>query len=402
MKVLHVIPSLAPADGGPSFALPLIARGLRRAGTDIDVAATAGDEEAALLNGDLARPVSRDDVNYFYFRRQSEFYKVSRPLTRWLSRHIRDYDLVHIHALFSYSAYTAANLAIKNRVPYVVRPLGVLNRWGMENRRRLLKRLSFRFIERRILANAAAIHYTSRQEQLEAEQAGATTMSVVIPLGVDTSVFQRSTNAARFYERFPTAEGRQIILFLSRIDPKKGLDILLRAFAEVRRAHPASLLVVAGEGEAEFVAGLKKLAAELSIAEQVLWAGFIGGDEKAAAFRAASVFALPSYSENFGLAVVEAMASGLPCVLSDQVGVAPEVEEYQAGSVVPCEAAPLASALERLLADEHLRQRFGENAVRLAGERFSIEATTRSLIRLYTNVLDRHNAAVGMLAVEAE
>jgi glycosyltransferase involved in cell wall biosynthesis len=402
MKVLHVIPSLAPADGGPSFALPLIARELRRAGTDIDVAATAGDKEAALLNGDLARPVSRDDVNYFYFRRQTEFYKVSRPLTRWLGRHIRDYDLVHIHALFSYSAYTAANLAIKNRVPYVVRPLGVLNRWGMQNRRRLLKRLSFRLIERRILANAAAIHYTSRQEKLEAEQAGATTMSVVIPLGVDTSVFQRETSAARFYERFPAAERRQIILFLSRIDPKKGLDILLRAFADVRRVHPASLLVVAGEGESEFVAGLKKLAVELSIAEQVLWTGFIGGDEKAAAFRAASVFALPSYSENFGLAVVEAMASGLPCVVSDQVGVAPDVEEFQAGSVVPCEAAALASALERLLADEDLRRRFGENAVSLVAERFSIEATTRSLMRLYSNVLDRHNAAVSALAVEAK
>lgn len=402
MKVLHVIPSLAPADGGPSFALPLIARGLRRAGIEIDVAATAGDEEAALLNGDLARPVSRDDVNYFYFRRQSEFYKVSRPMTRWLSRHIRDYDLVHIHALFSYSAYTAANLAIKNRVPYVVRPLGVLNRWGMENRRRLLKRLSFRFIERRILANASAIHYTSRQEKLEAEQTGATTPSVVLPLGVDTSVFQRGMSAARFYERFPAAERRQIILFLSRIDPKKGLDILLRAFAEVRRAHPASLLVVAGEGEPEFVAGLKKLAVELSIAEQVLWTGFISGDEKAAAFRAASVFALPSYSENFGLAVVEAMASGLPSVVSDQVGVAPDVKEFQAGSVVPCEAAALASALERLLADEHLRQRFGENAVRLAGERFSIEATTRSLMRLYSTVVDGHNAAISALALGTE
>ena len=149
MKVLHVIPSLAAKDGGPSFAMPLIASGLRRAGIKIDVATTAGDEEVALLNGDLTKPASRDGVNYFYFRRQTEFYKVSRPMTRWLAQHIRDYDLVHIHALFSYAAYTASNLAIKNHVPYVVRPLGVLNRWGMENRRKLLKQLSFRLIEQR-------------------------------------------------------------------------------------------------------------------------------------------------------------------------------------------------------------------------------------------------------------
>lgn len=381
--------------------MPLIAQGLHRAGAEIDVAATAGDEEASALNGNLGNAVSRDGVNYFYFRRQTEFYKVSRPLTRWLGRHIRDYDLVHIHALFSYSAYTAANLAIRNRVPYVVRPLGVLNRWGMENRRRLLKQLSFRFIERRILANAAAVHYTSQQERLEAEQTGSTTASVVIPLGVDTSVF-RGAGKMPFYVRFPSARHRQIILFLSRLDQKKGLDILLKAFAQVRRAHPTSLLVVAGDGEAEFVAGLKTLSVELGIAGHVLWTGFIGGDEKTAAFREASVFVLPSYSENFGLAVVEAMASGLPSVVSDQVGVATDVEEFQAGAVVPCDVVALSSAINELLADENKRQRFGANAVRLVDERFSIEATTRSLIKLYSSVVDRHNASVGALATEAK
>jgi glycosyltransferase involved in cell wall biosynthesis len=402
MKVLHVIPSLSPSDGGPSFVMPLIARGLRSAGVAVDVATTVGDKEAATLDGDLPGPATQDGVNYFYFRRQAEFYKVSRPMTRWLARHMRDYDLVHIHALFSYATSTASNLAIKNRVPYVIRPLGVLNRWGMENRRRLLKQFSFRFVERRILTNAAAIHYTSRQEKLEAEQAGVTTLPVVIPLGVDTSAFQTEASSAPFYTRFPHAEGRQIILFLSRLDPKKGLDILLRAYAEVYRANPASLLVIAGDGEARFVESLKALAAELGIAEHVLWAGFLGAGDKMAAFRAASLFALPSYSENFGLAGVEALASGLACVVSDQVGIAPDIEEFEAGSVVPCEVAPLASAIQRLLADARLRERAAENAVRLANERFSIEAMTRSLIKLYSNVVDQRRAAVGALAMGVE
>jgi glycosyltransferase involved in cell wall biosynthesis len=402
MKVLHVIPSLAPSDGGPSFAMPLIARGLQRAGVEIDVVTTAGDEEAALINGDLTQPVKREGVGYFYFRRQTEFYKVSRPMTRWLARHIRDYDLVHIHALFSYAAYTASNLAIKNRVPYVVRPLGVLNRWGMENRRRLLKQLSFRLIEQRILSNAAVIHYTSRQEKLEAEQSGVTTAAVVIPLGIDTSAVQNGAASAQFYKRLRIAEGREMILFLSRLDPKKGLDILLRAFAEVHSQRPASLLVVAGDGEGEFVAELKELAAELGIAEHVVWTGFLDGADKLSALAAASVFALPSYSENFGLALVEAMASGVACVVSDQVGIAHDVEEMEAGAVVPCEAAPLASALLRLLAEPELRQRFGENAQRLANERFSQQAMTSSLIKLYTNIVDQRGAEVGALAVGVE
>jgi glycosyltransferase involved in cell wall biosynthesis len=398
MKVLHVIPSLAPSDGGPSFALPLIAGGLMRAGIGIDVAATAGAEEVALLNGTLTRPLTRDGVNYHYFRRQTDFYKVSRPLTRWLARHIGDYDLVHIHALFSFATSAAANLAIKNRVPYVIRPLGALNRWGMEHRRKLLKQLSFRFVERRILTNAAAIHYTSRQEKLEAELAGVTTTPVVIPLGIDTSLFQAG-ETAQFYERFPNCAGRQIVLYLSRLDPKKGLDILLRAFKEVHAAYPESVLVMAGDGRGQFVAGLKELARELGIDEHVVWTGFLGGDDKTAALAAASVFALPSYSENFGIALVEAMAAGMPCVLSDQVGIAPDVVEFDAGSVVPCEDAPLASALKQLLADSDLRRRFGENAVRLANARFSIEAMTGSLVKLYTDIVEQHAAEAGVLAV---
>jgi glycosyltransferase involved in cell wall biosynthesis len=273
----------------------------------------------------------------------------------------------------------------------------------MENRRRLLKQLSFRFVEQRILTNAVAIHYTSRQEKLEAEQAGVTTTPVVIPLGIDTSVFQTAvTAAAGFYERFPSAAERRIILFLSRLDPKKGLDILLHAFREVQRAHPASLLVIAGDGDREFVASLKELAAELGIAEQVLWAGFLAGDAKIEAFRAAALFALPSYSENFGLALVEAMSSGLPCVVSDQVGVAPDVEEFHAGLVVPCKAEALASALKQLLADTELRRRCGENALRLANARFSSEAMTGSLVRLYTNIVDQHTAEEGALAAGVE
>lgn len=379
--------------------MPLMARGLQKAGVTVDVATTFSNAEAALLNGDPSEPVNRNDVNYHYFRRQTDFYKVSRPMTRWLARNIGEYDLVHIHALFSYATSAAANLAIKNRVPYVIRPLGALNRWGMENRRRMLKQLSFRFVERRILTNAAAIHYTSRQEKLEAEQAGVTTTPFVIPLGIDTSLFQAGETAARFYQRFPNCSGRQIILFLSRLDQKKGLDILLRAFREVRAAYPASLLVIAGDGRTQFVTELKELAAELGIDGHIVWAGFLSGDDKTAAFAAASVFALPSYSENFGLALVEAMAAGLPCVLSDQVGIAPDVVEFEAGSVAPCEVAPLAAALKQLLADAELRQRFGENAVRLANARFSVEAMTGSLVKLYTAIVEQHAAEAGALAV---
>jgi len=391
-KVLHIIPSLNPADGGPSFAMPLIAGGLRRAGLSIDVAATAGNDELKALKLNNGIKTTNDGVDYFYFPRQTEFYKVSLPLSRWLSENIRNYDLIHIHALFSYSSYRSASLARKHGVPYVIRPLGVLNQWGMQNRRRLLKRLSLGLIEHRILRDASAVHFTSEQEKLEAELSGVSGHSAIIPLGFDDSKFRDLPSREHFFSRFPGAKDRQIVLFLSRLDPKKGLDLLLRAFSSIQNSSDRSsgtqpVLVIAGDGDSKFVDELKTLARELGIVDDVLWTGFLEGDDKLSALAAASIFVLPSFSENFGIALVEAMAAGLPCVTSDQVGLAPDVKESDAGLVVRCNPIELAAALKQLHDNPEMRSRLATNAQRLVSERFSLEAMTASLIELYDQVL---------------
>jgi glycosyltransferase involved in cell wall biosynthesis len=370
-----------------------MARELAQAGIQVDVATTDADGHAGHLGVPLNQAVEQDGVRFFYFRRQSRFYKMSLPLSRWLSEHVERYDLVHIHALFSYASSTAAHQAIGKKVPYIIRPLGVLNRWGMANRRRLLKRLSLRFIERRILQNAAAIHYTSEQERREAEEIGVTTAAAVIPLGIDTAQFDLLPPVGQFNELFPMAKGRQVILFLSRLDRKKGLDLLLRAFAEARAHRPEALLAIAGSGDAEFAAEMKALVSQLGIADHVVWLGFLTGQDKLSALSAASVFALPSYSENFGIALVEALAAGLPCVLSDQIGIAPDIAASGAGLVTSCDTTALAAALRDLLGDEALCARLGIKAKRLAQQRYSLAAMTGSLIELYRNVAARQHAA---------
>jgi glycosyltransferase involved in cell wall biosynthesis len=150
---------------------------------------------------------------------------------------------------------------------------------------------------------------------------------------------------------------------------------------------PRPLLVIAGDGDDQFVAGLRRLAERLGIAGDVLWTGFLGGDDKLAAMAVASLFVLPSHSENFGIALVEAMAAGLACVSSDQVGIAGDVAQYEAGLVVPCEVEPLAAAIKRLIDDRELRDRLGRNARRLVEERFSVESMSESLVKLYDQVL---------------
>jgi glycosyltransferase involved in cell wall biosynthesis len=390
VKVLHVIPSLSPARGGPSAALPLMASSLARAGIEVDIVTTDDDGAGRML----VRPdeaITSSNVTTHYHPRQTRFYTFSWPLTRWLRLHVRDYDLVHIHALFSYAAAPAAFYARRCKVPYVVRPLGTLNRWGMLHRRRWLKQASFRMIERRILAGAAAIHFTSEQEWAEAQRLGISHRSVVIPLGLDLTAFDRLPPPDRFFETYPDLDGRRLVLYLSRLDPIKGLDILLPAFRMVHERLPDTILVIAGDGEAGFVAELHDQAERLGIADHIRWTGFLHGEDKLAALAAATIFILPSRSESFGVAAVEAMASGLPVILSEGVGISEEVGKADAGLVTPNHVDALIRTMESLLTEPETRHRLALKAKRLAHDRFSLESTAPQLIQLYERIIRRQD-----------
>ena len=384
MRILHVIPSLSVKEGGPSLALPVMARALSQQGIEVTVATT--DDDGRDKRQTVASGQGTDDqrIHYIYFRRNTGFYKVSFQLRHWLLKHVTEFHVVHIHALFSYTSIVAAVIARREGVPYVIRPLGVLNKWGMTNRRRTLKKISLHWIEWPILRSASAVHYTSKAEQLEASLAHpgiASLPSAVIPLAIEA--VNPSAESAGFFARFPEASGRPVVLFLSRLDRKKGLELLLEAFARVRSSVDRSLLVIAGEGTPGYTASLRARADALNLNRDIVWAGFLSGDEKTAALAAATIFVLPSFSENFGIAALEALAVGVPVILSDQVALSDEIRDADAGLVAPCEAEPLAEKIITLLLDPELRRRFGANSRRLVQERFSMEAVGQALKDLY-------------------
>ena len=391
MKVLHVIPSVATSDGGPSYAVRSMALGLKRLEVDVHIATTDADQPPG-WHVPLGVAQEEEEATVWYFRRQTGFYKFSWPLTRWLSKHIADYDLAHIHALFSYATLPAALFAWRRGVPYVVRPLGTLNRWGMQNRRRILKRISFLMLERHILRHAALVHYTSEQEHLEASELGVEGPFVVIPPGVDLSAFTPLPPPGNFRNQYPELTGRTLILFLSRLDPVKGLDLLLPAFAQARQARPDVALALAGRGASEYEGRLQRWIRELGLQSDVLFTGFLESEQKMAALADCDLFVLPSYSESFGVAVVEAMACGKPVLISDQVAIHREVAQHDAGLVVPCAVDALASALLRLVDEPDLRDGLGRNGRRLAEERYALESVGEQLRQRYLEVLDRSAA----------
>jgi glycosyltransferase involved in cell wall biosynthesis len=395
MRVLHVIPSLSAAHGGPSYALPLIARSLAENGIDAVVATTDDDGPGKRISVPVGSPQQNGRFRCHYFPKQTEFYKYSRPFKIWLSKEAGDYDLIHIHALFSYTSVCAGQIARHKRIPYVVRPLGVLNRWGMRNRRRLIKALSFRFIEEPLLNHAAAIHYTSEQEHVEAHEAGVRAPAFVAPLGLDLNPFRELPEPAAFFHEWPQAQGRDVVLFLSRLDPKKGLELLLGAFSEILPRFPNVLLVIAGDGERPYVNSLKQRAAELRIADNLLWTGFLDLPRKLAAFAVAKAFVLPSFSENFGIAAVEALAAGVPSILTPGVAISKEVAEAEAGLIAQADVNSLASAIARLLSDEQLATKISRNAQRLSREHYSIQAMGKALAGLYHKIVNTAKVPAG-------
>lgn len=404
MKILHVIPSLSFAHGGPSHAMRLIERALLGRGVAVEIATTDDDGPGKRMQGASCKrqgffrslltspspqpsPARGEGVVRWFFPKRLEFYKVSPDFAHWIFRNVRGYDVVHIHALFSFASVVAAWAARRAGVPYVVRPLGTLNRYGVKQHRPWLKRLSLRWIEGPILRHAAAVHFTAEAERVEAESLGIPMRSVVIPLGME--LVPRG-DALSFLTRFPELKDCRLLLFLSRLDPKKNVEGLLRAFKLSSSVLPDTRLVIAGAGEAGYVTGLKKLSDTLGLADRVVWLGYVEGEQKAAAFAAAHVFVLPSFSENFGIAAVEAMLAELPCVLGEGVALTGEAVQAGAGLATSPQPEDIAKALQVVLADEKRRAEMGRRAVALARERYSLEAMGVGLHALYSRILSQN------------
>lgn len=319
-----------------------------------------------------------------YFPRQSLAYTVSQPLAGWLARNVRNYDLVHTHGLFSFPPVVAARHARRAGVPCVMAPHGVLDSWGIKNKSTLIKTTSIRFVEGPLLRAAAAVHFMSELEASRASELGLSLRPAVLPLGFE---FDTASD-----EDPPPADGadlrgaKPIILYLSRIHPVKRLDVLLRAFAGLR-GRDAIELAIAGDGEPSLVASLKSLSSELGLESQVRWLGFASGGRKRWLFSNATVFVLPSASENFGVAIVEAMHAGVPVVVTRGAGLAKLVETTRAGLVTDESVEGLRSALEQLLADAPLRAAMAEAGRRAAAREFSLEAFGARLESLYRSVL---------------
>jgi glycosyltransferase involved in cell wall biosynthesis len=390
MKILHVIANLAPRYGGPSQACWEMARAVARLGHEVSIYTTNQDgpgELAVPVDG----PVWRDGVEVRYFPIQTpRFWGTSLPLALALRRKVPASDLVHIHSLYLFHDLVAGHWCRCFAVPYLMRPHGTLDPF-IYRRHRRRKRLMEHLFEHRNIRQAAALHFTTAAEAELAAPFTFQTPSLVVPLGINFEDFAVLPEPGEFRRRYPDIGDRQLILFFGRINFKKGLDILAQAFGAVARRRPDVHLVIAGPDNEGWGARVRTWLGEQGVLDRTTFTGMLLGPEKLAVLRDASLFVLPSYSENFGLAVIEAMAAGLPVIISDQVNIWPEVQAGEAGRVIPVDPEALAAQILDLLDEPEAARRLGQQGRSLVQARFQWPEIARSLAGAYERIIAAHS-----------
>jgi len=289
--------------------------------------------------------------------------------------------VVHIHAVFNHACIATARACQKNKIPYVVRPLGTLDPWSMKQKS-FRKKLFWELAAKKMLNRASAVHYTAQAELCAAERLLGLKQGRVVPLGIDTTETTNSESMSA------VPKGHPYVLVLSRLHPKKGLDVLIEAFVEIRKRPLLSdwSLVIVGDGDAGYLDLLKRMVSEKHANEFVVFRGWLEGEEKKAVLKHASVLALPSHQENFGLCVLEAMGQGVPVLISPQVNLAEDIELAGAGWISAVDVWALEQSLVQALSDEGERNKRGR-----AGKDFSLnfswDKIAEQLESMYSSVV---------------
>ena len=382
MKILHVIPAIAPRYGGPSKVVLEMSRALRDLKIQSEIAGTNADGPGVLSVKTGEWTEYGGERCIFFPRDFSEALKYSSAMKKWLASHVVEYDLVHIHSIFSHAPYAAAQACQRAGVPYVLRPLGTLEPWSMAHMP-LKKSVAWSLVFSRVAKKAAAIQYTTRAEKEKTEGLLKLCNGHIIPNGLP----QEFLNAAKTAHARATNESftRPYVLFLARIDPKKNLPVLFEAFSRVNVSDCE--WVIAGDGEPAYLHHLKQTVENLGIASRVRWTGWVQGQEKIDLLARARVLVLPSSQENFGNSLLEALACGTPVIASPETGIADEIQKTESGWITPTTSNALATAITEALTDTALRDVRGKNGMQWAYENFSWNTIAPQLVALYQQLI---------------
>lgn len=312
-------------------------------------------------------------------------YGYRRGLPSRIRELAKQHQAVIIHGLWQYHAFASWRALHASNIPYYVYPHGMLDPWFKRTYpgKHLKKWTYWPWADYRVLRDARAVLFTTEQERLLARQSFWLYRANEHVVGYGTSAPPGDADHQRelFFSRFPSLRGQRILLFLSRIHPKKGVDLLVEAFSAVANQDARLRLVIAGPDQLGWQEQLQQRSAALGISDRIIWPGMLSGDLKWGAFRSAELFCLPSHQENFGIVVAEALACGLPVAIAEPVNIASEVAAAGAGLVHSDTVAGTTKALRQWLAlAEVQKQIMAQRGIHLFCERFDFESVARNLL----------------------
>jgi glycosyltransferase involved in cell wall biosynthesis len=391
LKVLHIIPSVASVRGGTSQAVIEIVSALRSQGIDAEIA-TTNDNGKDLLDVPLYKLTNQlaeyGNVPIRFFPRFSpninavREFAFSRSLTTWLWQHISDYDLLHVHAIFSYASTIAMAIARIRKVPYINMPHGLLCEWSLEQSK-FRKQIYLNVIERSNLLHCQLLHFTAPQEQSEFNLLGLNIPSFILPHGVQIltqipDAQSQLRTILQIPDRYP------ILLFMSRIHPKKGLEYLIEALGELKEYNFA--LIIAGSGEPDYVQQLQDLLVTQGISDRTHLVGFVKGETKNLYLQGADLFTLTSHSENFCIAAIESLAAGTPVLITDGVAIAPMVQAQNIGYVTKLEINAIVATIQEFFDHPQIAKQKGDRAQQYIAEYYAWAKIAHNLATTYAKI----------------
>lgn len=328
MRILHVIDSIDPASGGPAEALRQFSQIYQGAGHEIHVATL----DAPDVSDRCVFPAP-----VFALGPGRGIYGYTPRALPWFKEHVSGYDIVFINSIWQYNALAAYRSLSGSSIPYGVFAHGMLDPYFKRNfpLKHVKKSIYWHLSLQSILVNANAVLFTCEEEKVLARQSFSRyrVREQVLNFGIFGPDVDLAGAAEEFLDRWPLLRGKRLAISMGRLHPKKGIDLLIEAYAASLARNPEWELVIAGPDQVGERLKLQALATQLGVAGRITWTGMLSGSLKWGGLAAAEVFVLPSHQENFGIVVTEALACGLPVIISDKVNIWREISDHQAGLV---------------------------------------------------------------------
>jgi glycosyltransferase involved in cell wall biosynthesis len=374
-----VSPHYVPAYhyGGALYVAHSVGKSLVSQGHEVRVCTTNLRNPSEDLAVPVDAPVMVDGVQVYYEPTLlSRYWGFSPRLARrlWLESTWADVVLIHFH--YQFASLIAGWVCRVRRKPYVIFSHGTLNKYGVKARSRIKKVLYLNLLERNNFRHALFTAYHSQEEVEISYRFGRYS---IVANGIDAHFFTKLPKANNFRGRYPSLKNALVFLYLGRLAPGKGLDLLLPAFKRLSEACGDTHLVLAGGNELDYETKVRGMLRDLGLANRVTLTGLITGQDKLGALQDADVFVMPSRSEGVSIATLEAMYLGLPVIVTDRVGIASEVEKNRCGLVIPYDEDSLAGAFQRMAAVSD-RRAMGQRGRQLVASRYTTDTTARHLV----------------------